>query len=211
MSIFHLVLNRFLVWFAPKALCVAFSTAFVSSFSGATIFVSGIDIVDGTPVLDIKPYVSAYDMPQRITKDITSKDEKCDNVSSGCNEDQSMESDAYAANWLTKCNNDLQLTVEFTSKSLRQLALFHHDNNLDDGYKLEFLQSTAEARQAITDVLIGDPRSAYRRKSCKDRLYYFICDSMHITCWFDDNVAEVLKVQPVSSVNLEEVGVKQDA
>ena len=35
--------------------------------------------------------------------------------------------------------------------------------------------------------------------------------ALPISCWFDDNVAEVLKVQPVSSVNLEEVGVKQDA
>lgn len=31
---------------------------------GATLHVSSIDVVDGTPLLDIKPYVPAFDTPQ---------------------------------------------------------------------------------------------------------------------------------------------------
>lgn len=30
---------------------------------GSTIFLSGVDILDGTPVLDIKPYIPSYDIP----------------------------------------------------------------------------------------------------------------------------------------------------
>lgn len=31
-----------------------------------SIRLSGVDLVDGTPVLDIKPYVPEYDCPRRI-------------------------------------------------------------------------------------------------------------------------------------------------
>ena len=33
--------------------------------TGDTINLSGIDIVDGTPVLDIKPYIACYDQPSQ--------------------------------------------------------------------------------------------------------------------------------------------------
>lgn len=175
---------------------------------------SGIDIVDGTPVLDIKPYVAAYDMPQDSPSDagdssllLQKEDKPCNILPDGAGIERSDKS-VYAADWLAKCDNDSQLKVEFTDRSLRQLSLFHSDCAGDSAYKLQFLQNTSEAEQAITDVLIGDPRSAYRRKSCADRLYYFICDSMHITCWFDETIAEVLKIQPVSFINLEEIGNK---
>jgi len=31
---------------------------------GATLFIEGVDMVDGSPILDIKPYISAYDRPK---------------------------------------------------------------------------------------------------------------------------------------------------
>ncbi|XP_055973210.1 tRNA (adenine(37)-N6)-methyltransferase [Sorex fumeus] len=61
-----------------------------------------------------------------------------------------------------------------------------------------YLQSAAEARQAIEAVLAADPRSVYRRKLCQDRLFYFTVDTVHITCWFGNNFAEVLWIQPAS-------------
>ena len=35
-------------------------------FVGGTLHLSGVDIIDGTPVLDIKPYVPAYDNPENV-------------------------------------------------------------------------------------------------------------------------------------------------
>lgn len=62
----------------------------------------------------------------------------------------------------------------------------------------KYLQSTEEAQRAIEAVLAADPRSVYRRKLCQDRLFYFTVDTVHVTCWFGDCFAEVLRVQPTS-------------
>lgn len=40
---------------------IALSTVRVKRISGNTIFISGIDALDGTPLLDLKPYISALD------------------------------------------------------------------------------------------------------------------------------------------------------
>jgi hypothetical protein len=40
-----------------------------SQFQGSTIFFSGCDLVDGTPVLDVKPYIPAYDSPWCVGQD----------------------------------------------------------------------------------------------------------------------------------------------
>lgn len=41
----------------------------MSQFPGSTIFFSGCDLVDGTPVLDVKPYIPAYDSPWCVGQD----------------------------------------------------------------------------------------------------------------------------------------------
>ena len=33
----------------------------VVSAQGATLRLEGLDLIDGTPVLDVKPYIAAYD------------------------------------------------------------------------------------------------------------------------------------------------------
>jgi tRNA-methyltransferase O len=40
-----------------------------SQFAGSTIFFSGCDLVDGTPILDVKPYIPAYDSPWCVGQD----------------------------------------------------------------------------------------------------------------------------------------------
>lgn len=62
----------------------------------------------------------------------------------------------------------------------------------------KYFQSAEEARHAIEAVLSADPRSAYRRKFCQDRLFYFSVDIAHVTCWFGDGFAEVLRIKPAS-------------
>ncbi|KFO19088.1 tRNA (adenine(37)-N6)-methyltransferase isoform X2 [Fukomys damarensis] len=58
-----------------------------------------------------------------------------------------------------------------------------------------YFQSTEEAKCAIEAVLSADPRSVYRRKLCQDRLFYFTVDTAHVTCWFGDGFAEVLRIK----------------
>ncbi len=40
---------------------IGLSVVRLRAIAGATLHVSGIDLLDGTPVLDIKPYVPAFD------------------------------------------------------------------------------------------------------------------------------------------------------
>jgi len=193
------------------------------------VWFSGVDIVDGTPVLDIKPYIPEYDCPVELVhnstegismcetidvaneKELTEKTfseqlrdrtnnsssqlspvkEQCVDLSNNC---------VQSADWIDECRvNKSVLSVEFTPRALRELDKFSPD--ITSEYGLKLFQSNREARQAIVDVLLADPRSAYRRQSCVDRLYYFTIDSIHVTCWFDGTLAEVLKVQPVLANN----------
>lgn len=63
-------------------------------------------------------------------------------------------------------------------------------------HRLEFLGDSVELKTAISSILAEDPRSAYRRQKCASLLYYFTVDAAHITSWFEEDMAEVLRVRP---------------
>ncbi|MFB6201463.1 MAG: tRNA (N6-threonylcarbamoyladenosine(37)-N6)-methyltransferase TrmO [Halorhabdus sp.] len=45
---------------------IGLSVVAVESIDGSTITVRGIDVVDGTPLLDLKPFVPAFDVPEDV-------------------------------------------------------------------------------------------------------------------------------------------------
>ncbi|XP_004645289.2 tRNA (adenine(37)-N6)-methyltransferase isoform X2 [Octodon degus] len=103
--------------------------------------------------------------------------------------------DSTAPAWVREAPT-APLQVRFTPHAevdLRQLS------SADAGQpSFRYFQSAEEAKCAIEAVLSADPRSVYRRKLCQDRLFYFTVDIAHITCWFDDGFAEVLKIKLAS-------------
>ena len=98
------------------------------------------------------------------------------------------------ANWVTKSSVS-KLDVYFTNFAEEELVLFSATAS-DDKFKLLHLQCSGDLQSTIRQVLHEDPRSVYRRNQCPDSLYYFTVDSAHVTCWFDANRAEVVRVQP---------------
>nr|XP_020036400.1 tRNA (adenine(37)-N6)-methyltransferase isoform X2 [Castor canadensis] len=48
----------------PNAIGLTLAT--LEKVEGGTIYLSGIDMIHGTPVLDIKPYIADYDSPQNL-------------------------------------------------------------------------------------------------------------------------------------------------
>lgn len=46
---------------------VGLSVVAVEAVEDATIEVSGIDVVDGTPLLDVKPFASRFDVPETVS------------------------------------------------------------------------------------------------------------------------------------------------
>ena len=91
------------------------------------------------------------------------------------------QSDIQIPNWIESEG----LKVIFTPRSL---------NGLENVLLTPKFTDKNDLRQAIVDVLQEDPRSNYRRDKCSDKLYYFNIDNVKITCWFDEDTAEVLKV-----------------
>ncbi|KAM6170355.1 tRNA (adenine(37)-N6)-methyltransferase [Rhynchocyon petersi] len=298
---------------------IGLTLARLEKVEGGAIYLSGIDMIHGTPVLDIKPYIAAYDSPQCLIEPLGdsqlqdnkhkpgtefrsgSLSESSDQQSlSGCaepqtfgntkekpkcpeeraSEDKHMEHvdiadgrtssmpGEVAAGFSVESRRDPCISVveedigschlekssseDGTSKSARRrpeepilagntvktqtealhcpsraTAEAHHSVvptwvreppvttlevrftphaeldlrhlSSDVGQTaFQYFQSAEEAKGAIEAVLSADPRSVYRRKLCQDRLFYFTVDIAHVTCWFGDGFAEVLRVQHAS-------------
>jgi len=222
----------------------------------------GIDLLDGTPVLDIKPYIPQYDYPAKPTlslpvqsldsersskhieaeamhekatsvsntviglpycetiyTDITENFDETDfkKLSSTTNTlpEDSCSADSYQltytvnaerepgtsivsyADWVTNPPASA-LSVTFTPNAENQLLQFNKLPESSAFHHVQRLPDASHLRSAIVDILSADPRSAYRRKHCTDRLYYLTVDAAHVTCWFDGLTVEVLKIQASS-------------
>ncbi|XP_053088681.1 tRNA (adenine(37)-N6)-methyltransferase [Pangasianodon hypophthalmus] len=258
---------------------IGLTLAKLDSITGDVLHLSGVDLISGTPVLDIKPYIPEYDSPvthttltaepqhqQEVPSDTPDALEEVEpaeaeglensrasssrleageklgeaaEVSAGrdvsgvleevrevllqgalCSqsraedkhtdtpaaaeeeeeeEEEACESNSSVASWIRKPPVHT-LSVRFTPTAERQLADFLPPHCSDTGRpKFQFLNGPEEAAAAIRGVLSADPRSVYRRNRCSDRLFFFSLDTAHITCWFGDGFAEVLRVRPVTS------------
>ncbi|XP_063432719.1 tRNA (adenine(37)-N6)-methyltransferase-like [Mytilus trossulus] len=300
---------------------IGLTLAKLDCVEGCTLHLSGIDLLDGTPVLDLKPYIPSYDIPQNVQNEpescLNSERTSCEaledklkedlklktchldqeqNISDGsvrqeksvkqvncketdnvCNQavkceqstlnigasefqqstlqvgeqsqlhfgeqstlhnsaldfpldlglkselrtndytqdnqlfspvvnvinttDDDIDTETFnidrtkTADWIETPPID-KISVRFTNLAQEQLKLFSSSAASD--FCLKYLKSGIEVSKAISDILCQDPRSVYRRKHCVDSLYYFVVDIVHVTAWFDKQVAEVVRIQPVS-------------
>jgi len=162
---------------------VGLTLAKIESVEGDTLHLCGLDLLDKTPIIDIKPYIPSYDSPQE------------DSVS---NSTESVTPCVTNPAWTTLGVHQT-LNVSFTEDALKQISQFSPSATSVD-YQLKYLKTPEEAIQAVKDILREDPRSIYRKTKCQDRLYFCIVDTMHITSWFDEviNKCEVIRVMPYS-------------
>ncbi|XP_061174769.1 tRNA (adenine(37)-N6)-methyltransferase-like [Saccostrea echinata] len=253
--------------YRPNA--IGLTLAKLEAVSGSTLHLSGIDLLDGTPVLDIKPYIPEYDSPpsscknnstdeevlketlddpanenqelkslasdvDQVNKHITTftedgqikepklkhlnenehKDGKDPNLTPEnhkCNSEISCDNNNLNSEPLTQCSSSpevksakwisdapvTKLCVTITERANSQLQKFSKSAKNDE-FRLKFLDSADEALEAIRAILCEDPRSIYRRQKCVDNLYYFTVDVLHVTCWFDDDLVEIVRIQPIS-------------
>lgn len=134
--------------------------------------------MDGTPILDIKPYLPQYDSPQQETTNTTP--------------------DVRWAHWIEEATT---LAVDFTPRAREQLSRFHgHKSHpvseAPCSWCLQHFEDSHAAARALECLLKADPRSIHRKDNCSDRLYYCVLDNIHVTAWFDEGRAEVLKLKP---------------
>ncbi|XP_070542683.1 tRNA (adenine(37)-N6)-methyltransferase-like [Ptychodera flava] len=231
---------------------IGLTLAHLEQIKDDTLYLSGVDMIDGTPVLDIKPYIPIYDDPNYRNSsnsdlcmegmaDESSDDHKpaevsrvgcldstssCENVllnpqrengvidseqlqrtsdtndgstSSGCHSMSNDDVRIRVPSWICEPPRNT-LNVRFTPHAAEQLSKFQGKDDVteDTEFTLTMLSNQHDLKTAIIDILKADPRSTYRNKHCQDSLYFFTVDNVHVTCWFDENFAEVVRIQPIT-------------
>jgi hypothetical protein len=150
----------------------------VESIAGETLHLSGVDLVNNTPVLDIKPYIPRYDA---ITDAITA--------------DWLVELDGKQAKDETEKEDDQEagtgrLKVVMSDEAIASLQ--RHAN------ALRFFKSDWErARRCIKEVLALDIRTLHMKRKHREGIYDVRIDVMNITFVVstDTGVCTVQKIE----------------
>jgi len=139
---------------------------------GDTLLLAGADLIDGTPVVDIKPFHPYADAPPP--------------------------EHVRAPPWLAPESGALQ--VRFTDDARAQLvALCNGGDAAPPAGALRFFGGrAAEAEATLADVLRHDPRSVYRKQHCADEPYRVCIDGLDATCRFDGDTVIVEAVRLLS-------------
>lgn len=153
-----------------------------------------INTVESTELFELKSSCEIED----ISKEHYAADEKTcasQNLKTKSSSTCSQKSEIKSAKWISEAPIS-KLSVSVTDRAKSQLQKFSKTAENPD-FRLKFLNSSEEALGAIRSILSEDPRSIYRRQKCGNSLYYFTVDVLHVTCWFDDDLAEIVRIQPV--------------
>jgi tRNA-Thr(GGU) m(6)t(6)A37 methyltransferase TsaA len=149
-----------------------------------SIYFYGVDMLDRTPVIDLKPYIPSYDSPQKIIKKCESEslsrpkreepegEEEEEEAQIGAKSHASV--DVKVPKWVSE--NKI-FTVVFTENSLTQIA------------------ELGVNQKSIEEILQSDPRSVYVREKYLSQIYNFQIDGKNVICKFDDKHSTVIVLQ----------------
>jgi tRNA-Thr(GGU) m(6)t(6)A37 methyltransferase TsaA len=134
------------------------------------IIIDNCDLVNETPILDIKPYIPEYDAP---------------------NKEENIETAA----WLETAQSGKTISnVGFTERATRQIRELWGEKMEN----VEIDESEFKVR--LSSLIRNDPRSIHRKQSResdgKNSIFFVNFMNLTITVWFDGDYAEVLKVVP---------------
>ncbi|XP_040151418.1 tRNA (adenine(37)-N6)-methyltransferase [Anopheles arabiensis] len=155
------------------------------------VYFLGTDMVDGTPVLDIKPYIPQYDVPANLKEaEFLNSREAPDGEETTLLDRNPATSNGQplpnisVPNWVL---NSSSLNVMFNANAESQLQELQIEKN------------------SIVDVLKADPRSVYLRTKYGSQIYTFQLGDHTVTCKFDDQNTTVTVLQVRDVVNFQEM------
>ena len=153
----------------PNPIGLTLATVEEVDLKHGELLLSGIDLIDGTPVLDIKPYIARYDSVYGSVDLYGRSQAPSENEPSLYKEPEWIDSDPIVGH--------IERVV-FTEEALQEIQRCSEELDLATqfGYK-----DWTEVRVAIEQMLILDPRSIYRRKKCEDKTYWFHFDDLNIS------------------------------
>ena len=154
---------------------VGLSLVAVERIDGDTLYLKGADLIDGTPVIDIKPFIAYADTPSDRTP-------------------------IREPAWVSQGGKP-RLRVELTGcahAQLQHICASSDATNHVQHNALRFFKEDPEGMEAaIVEVLQADPRSVYRKQKCGGQPYHVEVDGVLLTCTFrdqDDVVVEDAKL-----------------
>ncbi|EGG20870.1 hypothetical protein DFA_00735 [Cavenderia fasciculata] len=154
-----------------------------------TVYLSGVDLIDQTPVIDIKPYIPKYDsVPEAITPDWI--DSPSDIKSVIFTEDslqglkQSIQ--RIGLKTLNNINNNNDNNSDNINTSNQDIVAMNEKKLQDE---------VTRVKTVIREILINEPRSVYRRKKKTHERWGFFVDNLNIESRVDpDGSAHVLAI-----------------
>uniref|UniRef100_A0A0A9XWA8 Nef-associated protein 1 n=2 Tax=Lygus hesperus TaxID=30085 RepID=A0A0A9XWA8_LYGHE len=192
---------------SPHRPCpIGLSLVQIDMVEGPCIYFSGVDMLDGTPVLDIKPYIPQYDDPLQQGAGVDDTLDVRDipiapgspGVCPGHREaPDGEESDedgptlvhtlvqpVRVPSWIRPTG---QMNVIFTPDAREQME------KIDKSEMLPVIQS----------VLREDPRSLYVKQRYANQFYTFLISDLHVSCKFDDvsHSVSVYRVEIATSLS----------
>lgn len=172
---------------------IGMSLVKLDHIEGSTIYFYGSDMVDETPVLDIKPYIPNYDSPQ---KPIESSVEA--STPRSREEPEGEEEEPGEAAQVPSVQSDSAVKVPEWVSSKKALTVNFTDNALSQIKELGVNQNS------IQEILQGDPRSVYVREKYLSQIYNFQVAGKNVICKFDDKQGTVSVLQVRLLMNLNE-------
>eukprot|EP00316_Scyphosphaera_apsteinii_P016526 CAMPEP_0119347710 /NCGR_PEP_ID=MMETSP1333-20130426/108667_1 /TAXON_ID=418940 /ORGANISM="Scyphosphaera apsteinii, Strain RCC1455" /LENGTH=190 /DNA_ID=CAMNT_0007360267 /DNA_START=427 /DNA_END=999 /DNA_ORIENTATION=+ len=134
--------------------------------SGDTLLLSGVDMVDGSPVYDIKPYMPQYDAPPELA------------IANAAVMEPGSSPPVRSTSWAAP---PLRVSLSVSAMAgLRDIVQNRKEGLMSDYESLE---------QALKQVLAADPRPLYRwRRQQQQRgsaLYEIVVDGVRAQCRFE--------------------------
>lgn len=188
---------------SPHRPCpIGLSLVELDDIRGNCIYFKGTDMVDGTPVLDIKPYIPHYDNPELVREPnlnetsnilIESRREAPDG------EENVTETNPGSKHAVTQ-HSSPTIKVPDWILSGAQLNVSFSDNALQQSRELSV------DVQALKNVLKSDPRSVYLRTRYGSEVYTFQLGENTVSVKFDDSQSKAHVLQIRKTVQTEELG-----
>ncbi|BES90484.1 Uncharacterised protein family UPF0066 [Nesidiocoris tenuis] len=176
---------------SPHRPCpIGLSLVQIDMIEGNSIYFFGVDMLDGTPVLDIKPYIPQYDDP--LHQGVDFSDDTLDardipiapgspGVCPGHREaPDGEESDDDGPTLVHTLVQSVRVPSWVRPNSLMTVSFT--PNARDQLEKLD----KADMQPVIQCVLREDPRSVYVKQRYANQFYTFLISDLHVSCKFDD-------------------------
>jgi tRNA (Thr-GGU) A37 N-methylase len=161
----------------------------------ARVVLSGVDLVDGTPVLDIKPYHPSDMVPEHIVRFPQWMSEKPRAALAVCMSKQASENmtgifmDYYKSNKQHSAFSEDQLLASASGTA--------SDAAVDDalGAPLEFYRNRRDIEAAVLEVLSMDPRPICTKKRHADNaIYGFAFDRLNVIYRMQDPTTAAISI-----------------